>query len=111
MFQNLIILNSNHAMTLTNLRLCMSQLGLKLSNQTKKFAKEFLALSKLPSFNYEKAFKRAVKEEVLLNKVSKLKTQDKKYVKNENELSLNSKGYKKYFETEMKGDSNWNPHE
>ena len=108
MFKYLRILNTAHAVTQTNLKLCMAALGLKISNATLKFSKEFLALSKLPSYNYEKAFRRAMKEEVMLNKVLKMKNQDKTYIKDEVELGKNSKNYKNYFEAEMKGDINWN---
>lgn len=67
-----------------------------------------LALSKLPSYNFEKAFRRAMKEEIMLNKVMKMKNDDKKVIKDEAELNKNTKNYKHYFETEMKGDINWN---
>lgn len=85
----------------------MENLGLKVSKDTKKMAKEFLAASKLPSYNYQKAFRRAIKEEILFNKVTQMKTQDKKFIKNDSELKQNALNYKKYFETEMKGDMNW----
>ena len=49
-----------------------------------------------------------MKEEVMLNKVLKMKNQDKTYIKDEAELGKNSKNYKNYFEAEMKGDINWN---
>jgi hypothetical protein len=107
-FKYLRIINTAHAVILTNLKLCMTNLGLKLSNATLKFSKEFLALSKLPSYNYEKAFRRSMKEEIMVNKVQKMKDQDKKFVKSETDLAKNSKNYKNYFESEMKGDINWN---
>ena len=108
MFNNYKIHGLSHAVTWTNLKLVMANLGLKISNQTKKSSKEFLALSKLPSFNYEKAFRRAIKEELLINKVNIMKIQDKKYVKDEGELHRNSLNYKRYVESEMKSDASNN---
>lgn len=106
-FDQVAIPNSGHAVTLANLKLCMTDLGLIISNQTKKFAKEFFALSKLPAYNYEKAFKRAIKEEILVSKIAFLANGDKQDKNSKGESNKNAKNYRKFFENEMRNDQTW----
>ena len=58
-------------LTLTNLN-GFKQLSLKISKQTKKISKKSSDSYKIPLYDYVKAFKRAIKEEIILYQLFKL---------------------------------------
>lgn len=106
LFSKILIPDTSNLVTAANLRLAMKRISLIVSNSTLRYSKEGSPKSNIASYNFEKAFKRAIKEEIILTKIFQMKTEDKSIIKNEGDLNMNMQSYKKYFDNEMKEDIN-----
>lgn len=93
-----------------NVNSALKLFGLKSTNHTENTSQENNLISSYSSFNYEKAFKEAIKQEITIVRIIRMQNSDKNANKlNKNIVKEDQLTTTEYFEKQKRTFRSWKP--